>query len=154
MKAQIEKHKVSGKVYAWTYKDNNRNYPGWNFTVDLKASESLSELLNLMSACEWSTKKKITTEIPTQAQLNVPNNQNRVAKWKSKPNLTLNCKTSESENHWLIKELDNGIEIQFGKEKLTELQNAINGIPKGNGDFAISDQNEENILYFWWNLEK
>jgi hypothetical protein len=50
--------------------------------------------------------------------------------------------------------LDNGIEIQFGKEKLTELQNAINGIPKGNGDFAISDQNEENILYFWWNLEK
>ena len=58
-------------------------------------------------------------------------------------------KTSESENHWLIKELDNGIEIQFGKEKLTELQNAIKGIPKGKGDFAISDQNEENILYFW-----
>ncbi|MCF1423247.1 hypothetical protein [Mangrovimonas futianensis] len=53
MKAQIEKHKVSGKVYVWTYKDNNRNYPGWNFTTDLKASESLSELLNLMSDCEW-----------------------------------------------------------------------------------------------------
>ena len=154
MKAQIEKHKVSGKVYAWTYKDNKRNYPAWNFTVDLKASESLSELLNLMSDCEWSTKKKITTELPTQAQLKVPNNQNGTAKQKSKPNLTLNCKTSESENHWLINEFDNGIEIQFGKAKLTELQNAINGIPKGNGDFAISDQNEENILYFWWNLEK
>ncbi len=154
MKAQIEKHKASGKVYVWTYIDNNRNYPGWNFTVDLKASESLSELLNLMYNCEWSTKKKITTELPTQAQLNVPNNQNGIAKWKSIPNLTLNCKTSESENHWLINELDNGIEIQFGRKKLTELQNAINGIPKGNGDFAISDQNEENILYFWWNLEK
>jgi hypothetical protein len=153
MKAQIEKFKVNGKVYAWTYKDNNRNYPGWNFTVDLKASESLSELLNLMSDCEWSTKKKVTTELPTQAQLDVPNNQNEIARWKSKPNLTLNCKTSESENHWLLSEHDNGIEIQFGKEKLTELQNAIKGIPKGNGDFAISDQNEENILYFWWNLE-
>ena len=154
MKEEIEKYKVHGKVYVWSYKDNIRNYPGWNFTVDLKASESLSELLNLMSGCEWSTKTKITTELPTQSQLNVPNNQNGIAKWKSEPNLTFNYKTSESENHWMIKELDNGIEIQFGKAKLTELQNAINGIPKGNGDFAISDENEESILYFWWNLEK
>jgi hypothetical protein len=154
MKAQIEKYKISGKVYAWTYKGNNRNYPGWNFTVDLKAGESLSELLNLMNTCEWSTKKTISTELPTQAQLNVPNYENGNAKWKSKPNLTLNCKTSESDNHWLIKELDTGIEIQFGKAKLTELQNAIKGIPKGNGDFAIFDQNDENILYIWWNLEK
>ena len=149
MKAQIEKHKVNGKVYTWTYKDNSRNYPGWNFTVNSKASKSLSELLDLMSSCEWSTKKKITTELPTQAQLDVPNNQNGIAKWKSKTNLILNCKMSESENHWLINELDDGIEIQFGKAKLIELQSAINGIPKGNGDFAISDQNEQNILYFW-----
>jgi hypothetical protein len=111
MKVQIEKYKVSGKVYTWTYKGNNRNYPGWNFTVDLKASKSLSELLNLMNTCEWSTKKTVSTELPTQAQLNVPNYENGNAKWKSKPNLTLNYKTSEQENHWLTKELDNRIEI-------------------------------------------
>ncbi|SDH08093.1 hypothetical protein [Psychroflexus sediminis] len=153
MKAEIEKYKVKGKVYTWTYKDNQRNYPGWNFTVDSNASESLFELLNLMDACEWSTKKTLPTTSPTQNQLNVPNNQNGTAQWKSKPNLTLNYKTNESENHWRINELNNGIEIQFGKTKLTELQNAINGIPKGNGDFAICDQNEENILYFWWSLD-
>ena len=96
MKAQIEKHKVNGKVYTWSYKDNNRNYPGWNFTVDLNASKSLSDLLNLMNDCEWSTKKTISTELPTELQLSVPNNQNGVAKCKSKSNLTLNCKTSES----------------------------------------------------------
>ncbi len=54
----------------------------------------------------------------------------------------------------MISKNDNGIEIQFGKAKLTELQNAIKGIPKGNGDFAIFDHNDENILYIWWNLEK
>ncbi|WP_157471551.1 hypothetical protein [Marinifilum fragile] len=154
MKAQIEKYKISGKVYAWTYKENQRNYPGWNFSVDLKASECLSALLSLMNDCEWSSKKTISTELPTESQLKVPNNRNGVASWKSKSNLTLNCKTSESENYWKINELDDGIEIQFGKAKLTELQNAINGIPKGNGDFAITDQHEENILYFWWNLEE
>lgn len=154
MKELINKYKVHGKVYAWTYNDNNRNYPGWNFTVDSKGSESLCELLNLMISCEWSTKKKISLELPTKMQLNVPNNQNGTAKWKSISNLILNYHTCESENYWLINEFDNEIEIQFGKEKLTELQNAINGISRGIGDFAISDLNEENILYFWWNLEK
>ena len=149
MKSKIEKHKINGKIYTWIYKDNNRNYPGWNFTIDSKASENFLELLNLMNTCEWSTKKAIKTELPTQAQLNGVNNQSGIAKWKSKPNLTLNCKTNESRNHWLINELDNGIEIQFGKTKLVELQNAIKEIQKGNGDFAISDKNEENILYFW-----
>lgn len=153
MKELIDKYKVHGKVYAWKYKDNNQNYPGWNFTVDLKGSESLCGLFNLMISCEWSTKKKISLELPTKLQLNVPNNQNGIAKWKSKPNLILNYNTCESANYWLINEFDNAIEIQFGKEKLTELQNAINRISRGIGDFAISDLNKENILYFWWNLE-
>lgn len=152
-KAQTERYKISGKVYIWAYKDNYSNYPGWNFTANTKASENLSELLNLMSECELSTKKKIMLALPTQAQLNVPNNQNGLAKWKSKPNLILNYKTSESKNHWLISEIDNGIEIQFGKAKLNELQSAINEIPKGHGDFAISDKKNKNILFFWWNLE-
>ncbi len=154
MKAQIEKYKITGKVYAWTYKDNLRNYPGWNFTVDLKASESLSTLLNLMNDCEWSSKKTISTELPTESQLKVPNNQNGDASWKSKPNLTFNCKTSESGNYWKVIELDNGIEIQFGKAKLTELISAIIEIPKGKGDFTITDQNDMNVIYFWWNLDK
>ncbi len=154
MKAQIEKYKITGKVYTWTYKDNLRNYPGWNFTVDLKASESLSTLLNLMNDCEWSSKKTISTELPTESQLKVPNNQNGAASCKSKPNLTLNCKTSESENYWKVIELDNGIEIQFGKAKLTELISAIIEIPKGKGDFTITDQNDMNVIYFWWNLDK
>lgn len=152
MKSEIEKYKLKGKVYNWKYKDNSQNYPGWNFTADLEASESLTELLNLMSNCEWPTQKTILIDLPTQAQLNVPNNQNGNAKWFSKLNLILNFKKLESENHWIIKELDNHVEIQFGKAKLTELQKAIIEVQKGNGDFAVSDEKHENILYFWWNI--
>jgi hypothetical protein len=154
MKTRIEKYKVGGKVYIWTFKENSRNYPEWNFTVDLKASKSLSELLDFMNKCEWSTNKTIKTEKPTRLQLDVPNNLYGTAKSISKSNMTFKCKTTETTNHWLIKETDNGIEVQFGKEKLIELQNAINGIPENRGDFAISDNNDNNILYFWWNLDK
>ncbi|WP_411895203.1 hypothetical protein [Winogradskyella sp. A2] len=154
MKAQIEKFKVNGKVYAWTYKDNQNNYPGWNFTLDKTASESLTELIDLMDECEWASKKTFGLEMPTDLQIGVPNNQNGMARWKTTSKMTFNHRKNESENHWLIKKSDIGIEIQFGIKKLTELRNAINGIPKGKGDFAISSNDDENILYFWWNLEK
>jgi hypothetical protein len=151
MTAPIEKFKVNGKVYIWKFIDNQRNYPGWNLTVDLKASKNLSELLDLMNDSEWPSKKTISTELPTKSQLKVPNNRGGLAKWKSKPKLTLNYKKGESDNYWLITETDNGVVIQFGKAKFEELKNAINGIPKGVGDYAISDPEDKNVLYFWWN---
>lgn len=152
MKAKIKKYKVTGKVFIWKYKDNLRNYPGWNFTVDIKASQSLLRLLELMNNCEWSSQNIITTEIPTELQIRVPNNQNGNARWKTKKNLKLKCIKTMSETHWLINEMENEVEIQFGKAKLEEFKNAITGIPEGKGDFDISDQNAENIMFFWWNL--
>ncbi|WP_289056176.1 hypothetical protein [Carboxylicivirga marina] len=154
MKTQIEKYKVHGKVYAWTFKDNQRNYPGWNLTVDLTASKDLTTLLDFMKVCEWTSKKTIDLELPTNLQIAIPNNQNGQAKWKTKSNLTLSCKKNESDNHWVINETKSGIEIQFGKNKLTELQTAIIGIPEGKGDFAIANEQDDDILYIWWNTNK
>lgn len=154
MKALIKKYKINGKVYCWKYKENELNYPGWNFTLDLIASQNLSELLDMMSLCEWSSKKKIVIEIPTDSQLTVPNNQGGRAKWKTISKMTLNCKKTELENHWAITEFGEEIEIQFGKSKLTELQNAIKEVANGRGDYAIADEDDENILNFWWNLDK
>jgi hypothetical protein len=150
MKEEIQKFKVSGKVFLWKYKDNQRNYPGWNLTVDKVASPNLVDLLDLMDSCEWSTKKTLTTEEPTQAQLNVPNNQRGQAGWKSAQQLTLNSRKLESDDFWAVIENNGDVEIQFGKGKLKKLRTAIAEIPLGKGDFAISDTKEENILYFWW----
>jgi hypothetical protein len=149
MKEQIQKYKVKGKIYSWKYKDKYNNYPGWNFMIDKVGVKNFIELLELMKKCEWSCKKAIRIENPTESQLRIPNNQSGKAKWKSKDKLILNCRKNETDNHWLINESDKEIEFQFGKQKLIELQDAIMRIEKGNNDFAISDNNEENILYFW-----
>ena len=154
MKEKIEKHNINGKVYAWKYLENSRNYPGWNFTVDRKASENLSELLKLMQQCDWSSKKEIQTSMPTEYQIKVPNNQNGIAKWKATSKLIFNSKKVEDKNYWKVIEKENEIEIQFGENKLAEFEKAINGIPKGEGDFAISSNSEEDILYLWWNGEQ
>ena len=153
VKGQIEKYKVVGDIYVWKYRENQRNYPGWNFTMDKNASFSMVELLNLMDSCEWSSKKLILLSKPTQMQLDVPNNMKGKAKFKGYEELILNFRKTEDENYWVITELKDCIEIKFGKNRLSELKNAIMGIPLGKGDFGISDENEDNILNIWWNLK-
>lgn len=148
MKTKIEKYNVGGKVHIWRYKDNHKNYPDWNILLDKVANESVLELLNLMSACEWSTQKTIKTEFPIPIHLNIVNNHNELVK-KSKSTLTLYCKVNEAEDYWKILELEDKIEIHFGKKKLVALQNVIKSILKGKRDFTISDDNDHSILCFW-----
>jgi hypothetical protein len=153
MKEKIEKKNILGKVYVWKYLENSRNYPGWNFTVDKIASASLLELLDLMKNCEWSSSKEIEISNPTENQIKVPNNQKGSAKWKTVSKLILSSKKNTDKELWKVIEKETAIEIQFGENKLIELEKAINGIPKGIGDFAITSDSEENILYLWWNAE-
>lgn len=153
MKEKIEKQNIAGKVYAWKYLQNSRNYPGWNFTVDKIASGSLLELLDLMKHCEWSSRKEIVISNPTENQIKVANNQNGSAKWKTVSRLILSSKKNIEKELWKVIEKETEIEIQFGENKLIEFEKAISGIPKGIGDFAITSDSEENILYLWWNIE-
>jgi len=149
MKDKIEKLNINGKIYVWKYIENSRNYPGWNFTADKKASESFTELFRLMQSCAWSSKKEIKTTIPTEIQIKIPNNRNGIAKWKSVSKLSICLKKIDDKNFWKIMEKEDEVEIHFGENKIVELETAINRISKGNGDFAISNNLEEDILYFW-----
>ena len=154
MKQAIEKLRVSGGVYIWKYADSERNYPGWNLTVDLVASRELTQLFDLMDQCEWSTSKKIFTSLPTDDEVSVPNNRNGNAKWTTKPEITLSTRTTENPDYWVIREKQKNLEIHFGKQKLKKLKEAIISIPKGKGDFSISDDSDENTLTFWWRVRK
>lgn len=154
MKDKIEKLKISGHVYIWRYSDNDKNYPGWNLTVDNMASEEISNLLDLMSKCEWTTSKKIFAQRPTDNEVSVPNNRRGDASWTTKEKITITHKTSESPDFWALIDKEDELEIRFGKQKLMELKSAIESIPTGKGDFSMADRQDENILTFWWRAEK
>ena len=154
MNYQIDKYKITGKIYVWKFRENQRNFPGWNLTVNDECAMGLNRLFELMEQSEFPSKKSIKTTTPTYNQLRVPNNLNGKAKWESKPTITLNYKKYENENLWEIIEEDDRIELRFGTAKMKELKKGINGIPKGEGDYGICDDQDENIFNFWWNLEK
>jgi hypothetical protein len=152
MKEKIEKLKISGRVYIWKYADNDRNYPGWNITVDNLASEELSVLFDMMGQCEWSTNKKILATRPTDQEIGTPNNRNGIAKWTTKSKIVFSLKTNTTPDYWATTETVDELEISFGKEKLRGLWDAIINIPKGKGDHSIADKDDNNILTFWWRV--
>jgi hypothetical protein len=118
IKQQIEKLKVTGQIFIWRFTDNDRNYPGWNFTVDSKASQDLLQLFDLMAKCDWSTKKSLRTDEPTDNELSVPNNRQGTAKWTTKPVVTFVVKSNGASDSWMTEEKKDELEITFSKGKL------------------------------------
>ena len=147
MKHEIEKFTIKGEIYIWKYLENENNYPGWNISFDRNVSEKLLELLNLMDNCEWSSKKTLQTNFPSQTQLGIANNRSGNAKWKSKSSLVLNLKKDEP-TLWKIIEDEKQIEIRFGQKKLIEFRKAVVRKTNNLNDFAIY-LDDENCLYFW-----
>lgn len=147
MKLDIEKFKFVGEIYIWKYTNNTKNYPGWNLTLNKEAAQNLLKLFDLMLKSEWSAKKNIQTAPVTQFQADIP--QNRNSNWKSKPKILFKYNNNDLNEFWQIIETDDCVEILFGKEKLYKLKESIHNIISGKSDFAISDSNEDNILYFW-----
>src|SRR5687768_2685000 len=154
MKGKIEKLPVSGHIYIWKYIDNERNYPGWNITMDDLANQGVINLLDLMDQCEWSTNKTITTSQPTSREIDVANNRQGHSRWIARPKITFSLVTKKPANHWLTTETSDELEISFGREKLRELREAIVQIPNAKGDYSIADEYDESIVTFWWRLRK
>ncbi len=148
MDSSIEKFIPVGSISIWKYSEKNPLHRHWNLTADTKGCDSLLELLSLMQVSQFSSKKTVRLALPTDQQINVPNNRN--AKWHSK--LILELKYTKSNNdQWQLYETNNTIEIIAGNNKLIELCEVLKKIKNNKGDFAISDGNDDNVLYFWWN---
>jgi len=54
----------------------------------------------------------------------------------------------------LLEESNNGcLTINLSGRYVTDFKNTVLEISNGEGDFAIADDQDQNILYFWWYLE-
>ena len=147
MDSAIEKFKVKGAIYLWKYLSKQNSYPGWNITADKEGCDSLSALMTVMENSDFPSKKSLRTERPIK-QVKVAN---QTSTFGTLQFLTLRY-IKEEMNNWVIEEGENELVVLFGGKKLIELKRAINNVRDGQGDFSISDDKGENILYFWWHL--
>jgi hypothetical protein len=95
MDQSIEKYDLKGNFYIWQYKERNLQRKCWNFTADNEACDSLLRLIGLMEQSEFSSKKSIKISIPTNRQIDVPNDRNN--EWLTKSFIELKYLISETD---------------------------------------------------------
>jgi hypothetical protein len=147
MDSQFAKFKFNGQLFLWKYRDNIRNYPGWNISLDPAGCDSFLSLLDLMEQSEYSSLVSFFVNEPSQEHLNIAN---RGARYKICKRIKLNHK-KQPDDLWHMNESTSALTITFGLPKLQELKESIEKVQSGDGDFAITEkkESEENILYFW-----
>ena len=150
MENRINKFKHKGRVFIWKFSPDNKNYPGWNFTSDLEGCYSLIELLELMQASPFPSKKLIPTNPVTLSQVKAVTGSKS---YKSARLLALDYRKGQPE-FWQTDQDPEKLKISFGDRELEFLQTALQRIIKGEGDFAIGNSNDEYQVYFWWFMDK
>lgn len=147
---QVDKWKQTGTVYCWRYRDNARNYPGWNIAADKEGCAELLSLIDLMEAAPYSSSKTIRLTPPTDDVLSVPNNRLGEARWTAARSLSLRYPKGKVEpDHWDLEREGDTLTLSIGEAKLRELRSGVEDMMAGEGDWGIGESDEE-ILFFWW----
>lgn len=150
--ASVDKWRQEGHLYVWKYKENVRNYSGWNLTADNVCCRSFADLIERMLSARWSSQKVLNVSPPSMNVLRVPNNHGGKARWESAQSFVLkHPKDKVPEDFFSLEEDGNAVNLSVGKQKLEMLHKGILGIPEGKGDYAIgSKSSREPHLWFWW----
>ena len=149
----IERHpwKQQGVVSLWRYTENVGNFPGWHLSADDAGVQSLLQLLGSLQS-DSSAYRTVSISPPSKRLLQVPNNQRGRAKWVAPSKLQI--RVSPGSDEWgFPPELDPAY-LTVGSSHLPSLIGALEGIPRGEGDFSIgSDHNSNLRLWVWWWLD-
>ena len=144
--------KFVGSVSLWRYVENERNYPGWNLSADLRGVASLLSILSELQAAGGHRTVPITP--PTLSTLAVPNNRSGKAKYVVPTKWRLHyLRTDEGADAWTFSFEQEVAILALGRNRMLKLIAGIAGLTQGVGDFSIGGSNKLETLWFWWRVD-
>ena len=143
--------KQDGSISLWRYTENERNYYGWHLSADARGCKSLSNLLQALAADGHAATRTVELQPPTPAVLAVPNNRGGRATYKAPAKLRLSF-TKEA-GQWSFPATLDPAELAFGYDWLAPLQEGLDAVAQGRGDYSIgANQGSSLPLWFWWRV--
>lgn len=140
---EVYNWKQKGNLYLWRYKDNPKNYPGWQFAGDRVGVKSFCELLNLMQKEERNVKRTIQFSTPTEKELTIPGCNSKIV---SESKAVLHCEV-EGSIEWCIKPYGDSMDIIADPYSIKGLRESLNKWLNGENDFSFG--HAKNQLWFW-----
>jgi len=143
--------KQEGVISLWRYKEFPKKFGGWHLSGNDAGIKSLLALLQLL-ADNPSVFRTVKTTPPSASLLRVPNFQQGNAPWVAPSKLHLQCAPPEAPDTWEFPAELEPATLTVGGAFLPELVSALEGIPKGKGDFCIgrAGQSSSRLCFWWW----
>lgn len=151
----VNSWKQQGSVYLWRYRDNARNYPGWNMHCDREASASLVDLLTALQSCTGVRYRTIRVSPPTPGVLAVPNNRGGAARWWAPARWRIEFDPElGGPDAWSFSPDEDPAALRLGARYLPDFQRGVLDMMRGRGDYSIGAEgaspDESEVLWFWW----
>lgn len=152
--SRVESWKQTGDLWLWRFRDNSKNYPGWNLAADETGWSALADLLGRMAASSRSCRREISVTKLTARVLAVPNNPARSADLESPRLLIIEVPRDRlGDNHWRLAADPARLALEVGTAKLGELLAAAQSVQVNGGDFAVGPDDratrKDASLWFW-----
>jgi len=158
----MEKHSDSGKLYLWTYPEENASPPtidsfeGWHLTADAAACADLSRVLEDLSTGTLTEPQTFAVSPAPPAIVAMPGG--RVRNRKAQSAHELRIVRAPEPRHFSLEERDGVLTITAGRDFLEEIRHHVILIPENEGDFTMIPDEEnaspDQTLWFWWLLSQ
>ena len=140
---EVYRWKQKGNLYLWRYRDNPKNYPGWQFTGDKEGVNSLCEILSLMLTEEKNVKRTIQLSTPSEVELSI---SGCTSKAIPEMKVSLHCEVEEPID-WCIKPYADSMDILCSPFSARGLRESLKKWLSGENDFSFG--HNANQLWFW-----
>ena len=148
MTSSLKSWKQRGWVSLWRYKEFPRKFGGWHITANDEGVSSLLELIELLRQSQTAEYRTVAITAPTKNILSVPNFQRGEALVASPDKWRIAVQPG-SDDTWSFPETLDPASLLIGGSYLPQLVLGLQGIPRGEGDFAIG-QGRDTKLCLWW----
>jgi hypothetical protein len=151
MESDLHSWKQRGVISLWRYTENPKAFGGWHISANDVGIASLLELLRVLQLAPGSYRTISITQ-PSARLLQVPNFQQGRARWVAPSKLQL--EVSPDAQTWEFPEDLEPAHFIVGASYLPALIRGLEGIPRGEGDYAIGSRAGGKLrLCFWWWLD-
>ena len=114
--------------------------------ADESACEAMLDLLDRMEHAPWPSKKALAVEKPTLTP-----DRGADEGFRGTTMLTLSYRKGIApDDYWLLEERDGRIDLTLGLKRLKDMRDAILGMQRGGGDYAIGGESDR--LWIWWHI--
>jgi hypothetical protein len=148
MTPNLKSWRQRGWVSLWRYTEFKNKFGDWHITANDEGVDSLLELIELLRQSQTSEYRTISITAPTKKTLSVPNFQRGEALVASPDKWQIAVQPG-SENIWSFPIALDSPSLLIGGSFVSQLVSGLEGIPRGEGDFAIG-QGRDTRLCLWW----